>query len=174
MGCAVLARRSAGASSGLLRPPGALAADRFAGVCVRCGNCARACPASIIEPDLGTGGPASLLTPVVRFESDYCRENCRACGDVCPSGAIAPSGPPMAKPPMGIARVNAEICLLSEDRECTACRTHCPYEAIRYVFDEKDYVMTVQIDPQLCPGCGACQVACPTAPQKAIVVFDRA
>jgi ferredoxin-type protein NapF len=170
---AIVARRSAGASVQPLRPPGAVLGNRFTGLCVRCGNCARACPASIIQPDLGSG-LVSLLTPFVRFDTDYCRENCHACGDVCPSGAIAVSKPPATKPSMGVARVNAELCLLSEDRECSACRSHCPYEAIRYVFSEKEYMLTVVIDPQRCPGCGACQVACPASPEKAIVVVPVA
>jgi len=174
VGCALVARRSAAACTPRLRPPGSVDGNRFAGLCVRCGNCARVCPASIIHPDLGAGGVTSLLTPVVRFDADYCRENCRACGDVCPSGAIAATKSPAAKPSMGIARVNAELCLLSEDRECSACRSHCPYEAIRYVFSEKDYMLTVVIDPQRCPGCGACQVACPVSPEKAIVVVPVA
>jgi Pyruvate/2-oxoacid:ferredoxin oxidoreductase delta subunit len=69
--------------------------------------------------------------------------------------------------------VNAELCLLSDDRECSACRNHCPYEAIRYVFSEKDYMLTVVIDAARCPGCGACQVVCPASPEKAIVVGRR-
>jgi ferredoxin len=33
------------------------------------------------------------------------------------------------------------------------------------------YTLTPQIDPNRCNGCGACEAACPTSPQKAIVVL---
>jgi len=38
------------------------------------------------------------------------------------------------------------------------------------VFDEQLYTLTPCVDLQRCNGCGACQVACPTQPRKAIVV----
>lgn len=166
----LLAARSARAAPPALRPPGAAPEDQYGGLCVRCGSCARACPAGIISPDLGAHGVALFLTPVVRFDPDYCREDCRRCGQACPSGAIARVEAPAPKPSMGIARVDFELCLLTDDRECSACRTHCPYEAIQYVFSEKEYVLTVVIDADRCPGCGACQVACPVSPEKAITV----
>jgi formate hydrogenlyase subunit 6/NADH:ubiquinone oxidoreductase subunit I len=62
------------------------------------------------------------------------------------------------------------VCLLGEDRECFLCRNHCPYEAITLVWSETDYMLTPKIDLQKCPGCGACEVVCPTSPGKAIVV----
>jgi formate hydrogenlyase subunit 6/NADH:ubiquinone oxidoreductase subunit I len=64
-----------------------------------------------------------------------------------------------------------DICLLRDDRECTVCRRQCPYGAIQYVFDETDYMTRPEIDAAKCPGCGACETACPTTPKKAIVVF---
>jgi formate hydrogenlyase subunit 6/NADH:ubiquinone oxidoreductase subunit I len=72
---------------------------------------------------------------------------------------------------MGVPQVDMSICLLGYDRECSVCRNHCPFQAITYAFSEVEYTLTPQIDLTRCPGCGACQVACPTRPDKAIVVL---
>lgn len=155
-----------------LRPPNARTGAQFSGLCTRCGNCVRACPTGIIERDRGGHGLASLLTPVLSFEKGYCREDCTRCTEVCPSGAIVPLRiEDKLNARIGRPRVDAELCLLSEDRECSACARWCPYGAVRYVFSETTYSLQVQIDPQKCNGCGACEGACPTKPRKAIVVL---
>jgi len=158
-----------------LRPPGARDESQFVGVCTRCGNCLRVCPSGIIERDVGQNGWANLFTPVLRFENDYCREDCIRCTEVCPSGAIVRIS---LKQKMGIQiglpHVDMNMCLLGDDRECSVCKRWCPYDAIRYVFSETEYTLKPQIDPQKCTGCGACEAACPTKPQKAIVVLSSA
>jgi ferredoxin len=80
-------------SDTLLRPPGAVPEDHFAGLCIRCNNCVHACPSKIIHPDTGhEAGLAGFGAPVVRFDRDYeyCLETCNACTQVCPTGALAP------------------------------------------------------------------------------------
>ena len=169
---ASLARRTTTGTAGRLRPPSARPEADFLGLCVRCGNCARACPTKIITPDSSPPSLAAFLAPVVSFSAGYCREDCRACTEVCPSGAIAPlPGGDKLAAPLGIARVDMSLCLLGDDRECFVCRNCCPFQAIRLVFCEETYQLTPEIDPQRCPGCGACQVACPVGPRKAIVVY---
>lgn len=171
----LVARRVIARSPSSIRPPGALSESKFVGVCVRCGNCTRACPTQIIRPDLAPTGIAGLLAPVVVFADDYCREDCTRCMDVCPSGALQPvPADRKIMAPMGIARVDMDVCLLAEDRECSACRNHCPYEAITYVWSDVDYMLRPHVDKDRCPGCGACQVACPTKPTKAIIVVPHA
>jgi len=169
------ATRSARASAPRpLRPPGALDETRFVGLCIRCGNCMRACPTRIIRPDPGRSGMAGLLTPVLDFRQDYCLEDCTRCTEVCPSGALVrltPKDKPQA--PIGVPRVDMNVCLLGDDRDCAVCRNWCPYEAITLVFSEVEYTLTPQVDLEKCPGCGACELACPTAPTKAIVVVPR-
>jgi ferredoxin-type protein NapF len=155
-----------------IRPPGALDESQFAGVCTRCGNCLRVCPSGIIERDIGKNGLANLFTPALHFEDDYCQEDCIRCTQVCPSGAIVHlSLKEKTDIQIGLPRVNMNVCLLGDDRECSACKRWCPYDAIRYVFSQEQYTLIPHIDPQKCNGCGACEAICPTKPQKAIVVF---
>lgn len=65
-----------------------------------------------------------------------------------------------------------DLCLLREDRECSACMRWCPYNAIRYVFSEVEYALVPVIDAERCNGCAVCEKACPTGPYKAIGVFS--
>ncbi|MFW5693026.1 MAG: 4Fe-4S dicluster domain-containing protein, partial [Thermoguttaceae bacterium] len=172
-----IARRPAKAAEpplGPLRPPGAAGPEQFGGLCVRCGNCVRACPAGVLHADLGEGGVGSFLAPLLRVEGDYCREDCRACTQVCPSGAIRRlSLEDKRRTAIGLAKVDVEHCLLGWNKECSVCENRCPYEAIKITFDEVEYMTLPQVDPEKCVGCGACQVACPTSP-KSIVVLPEA
>ncbi|GHT26556.1 hypothetical protein FACS18942_04230 [Planctomycetales bacterium] len=52
-------------------------------------------------------------------------------------------------------------CLLYEDTECTICERECPYEAIEYIWSEKEYRKIVVIDKAKCTGCGKCIATCP-------------
>jgi ferredoxin len=170
---AIVARFVRSAAPCPLRPPGAREDDTsFLGLCVRCGNCVRTCPSRIILPDGGQRGVAGWLAPVLQFQEDYCREDCTRCMEVCPSGALARQ-PAVEKQQMriGLARVDMNVCLLGNDEECAICRNACPFEAISLIFSESDYSVTPVIDAGKCPGCGACEVACPTAPAKAIRVL---
>jgi len=160
------------AGVGPLRPPGARREPEFLGLCVRCGNCIRACPTGIIKPDLGGHGLMSLMSPALSFAEGYCREDCVACTGVCPTDALRPLA--IGEKPkirIGLPEVDINICLLGADRECSECRRWCPYGAIRYVFSESEYCLVPQIDATKCNGCGACEMACPTKPKKAIVII---
>lgn len=168
---AAVVRSSHKKESRPLRPPGALAEPTFLGVCTRCGSCARACPSGIIGQDRGQKGLASLLTPVLRFQKDYCREDCVRCTEACPSGALVRlSLQEKMRVRIGLPHVDMDLCLLADDRECSVCRSRCSYNAIRYIFSETDYTLIPQIDREKCTGCGACEAACPTLPRRAITV----
>jgi ferredoxin-type protein NapF len=170
-----LTRRPAGAAenSGPLRPPGAAEAGQFGGLCVRCGNCIRACPKEILHVDLGEGGIGSFLAPLLRIDGTYCGEECNACSQVCPSGAIRRlSLPEKNRAAIGIAKVDVDRCLLGWNQECSVCENRCPYEAIKIQFDKVEYMTLPQADPEKCTGCGACEVACPTSPKAIFVVAE--
>ena len=162
-------------SSRPLRPPGAVDELTFKGLCTRCGNCIRSCPHDIIRRDTEHHGFIGILTPVLTFDNNYCREDCNRCTLVCPSGALV--GVDLDNKQdiqIGMAQVDMNLCLLGEDHECSACMRWCPYNAISYVFSEAEYMLVPVIDAGKCNGCGACEVACPTSPRKAIRVLSNA
>jgi len=165
-----LALRRACADGGRpLRPPGAMSEGRFIGLCERCGNCVRACPEKLLSPDVGRYGILSLMTPCVDFQETYCLKECVACMEACPSGALerhAPDRKVLAS--IGKPAIDRERCLLNTT-ECRRCISACPYEALRTRWDAEAYEAVLTVDASRCPGCGACQVVCPTSP-KAIVV----
>jgi ferredoxin-type protein NapF len=158
-----------------LRPPGALDELRFTGACVRCGNCAQACPSKIIHPDFGAGGVAGFLTPRLRFQADYCREDCHRCNEVCPSGAIARlSLADKRRHVIGRAVLDLNLCLLAQGRECTACIQKCPYQAIAIHSSDGGFANEPRVVLDRCNGCGACEAVCPTQPDRAMRVRPAA
>lgn len=158
------------ATAGVIRPPASGKAARFTRLCVRCGACVRACPGQIIRFGGADAGWAGVLAPEVCYDDDYCVETCTACGQACPSGAI-PKFTLATKhaQPMGLARVNEERCLLGRGRECGACVSACPFEALDLEWDRVEMVSRVTVDAKRCTGCGYCEYVCPTTP-RAIAV----
>lgn len=156
-----------------LRPPGAVKEDVFAGLCLRCGNCIRACPSKVIRPDTGQAGILGLLSPAVRYETNYCLEECNACTQVCPSGAIqALNLKQKQEYVIGEARVDRALCLFGIS-DCNACVNACYWKAIQVLWDEEAYESYPQVDPLKCNGCGACEACCPTGDVKAIRVWKK-
>lgn len=167
---ALLLARQTGTAAGVLRPPGAAAESAFKALCARCGACVKACPHKIIHPDLGEAGLGGLLAPVIRYGNGYCFEQCKACTEVCPTGAIRHlSLEQKRRLALGTAVVEKSRCLAWHDSlYCMVCQEFCPYSAIEAV--EQKGVNCPVVDPNRCRGCGACQNDCPAQPVKAIRV----
>ncbi|MBR4170493.1 MAG: 4Fe-4S binding protein [Kiritimatiellae bacterium] len=161
-------------STEAIRPPGAVKAN-FNGVCARCGNCMRACPYELIQPDLGMTGLDGLFTPVVRYrhlapqQEQYCFQDCKACTEVCPTGALRPiTVEQKHETPMGRAVVYRDKCVAWAKKEyCVVCQEYCPYQAV--IEKPQDGVMVPVIDADKCRGCGACESACPADPIAIII-----
>ena len=161
------------ADNAILRPPGAIEEDKFAGRCVRCGNCMRACPSEVIHPDIGQTGIQGFMTPVVSYKKGYCLESCNRCTSACPSGALK-------KLPLeiknryiiGKAVLSPSLCFLIRGvNDCDICVRSCPFDAVQVYWDEEAYVAYPVVDPLKCNGCGACERFCPTGEAKAIRVM---
>jgi ferredoxin-type protein NapF len=163
---AFAARQVFGASAPRLRPPGAAEEVRFKALCIRCGNCLRACPSGILHRDLA-GGASGALAPVVRFGRErpsrrYCLETCHECTRSCPTGAIARlTLEQKNRRAIGLARIDLPGCLVTADRTCAVCIDVCPQKAITMSFSPETYTNTLHVDGQRCNGCGACMLVCP-------------
>ena len=175
LGCSLVALKIGHARSddAPLRPPGAIREDKFTGLCLRCGNCIRACPSRILHPDRGQSGVLGFLSPVVRYKTDYCKKECNACTTVCPSGALQRLNLEQKnRYVIGKASVDTSLCLWGVS-ECHACLAPCPYKAIKIQWNEEAYESFPGVDPAKCNGCGACEVVCPTGNLKAIKVRKK-
>lgn len=149
-----------------IRPPASGPEARFLRLCTRCGACVRACPSGIIRNGGVGAGLAGVLAPEVSFEDDYCPASCTACGQACPAGAIAAfTVENKSARPMGLAHVDHDACLLGAGRECGACATACPHEALDVKWIPAEMVSQIVVKPKACTGCGYCEYVCPSAPR---------
>lgn len=146
-----------------LRPPGNVDEITFKGGCIRCGNCARACPTGIIRPATGAGDVAGFLAPALEFSgANYCLQDCNRCGEVCPTGVIRRL--PLEEKnrhAIGVATIEVSQCLLTLEVECGVCVPRCPRGAIVESFNRQSYTASVEVLPEKCNGCGACVGICP-------------
>jgi ferredoxin len=159
-----------------VRPPGSLPEPEFLTACIRCGECFKACPNSVLQPLGFQQGLEGLWTPAVNADWAGCESSCNACGQVCPTGAIRAL--PLAEKKvarMGLAIVNERTCLpFAEKEACQLCVDECAsagYHAIEFTrvgtqvdADGQPIEGTGFLAPQVladrCVGCGLCQTRC--------------
>ncbi len=150
-----------------LVPFGAGSVKDFYDRCTACGLCISACPNKVLRPSTDL---QHLMQPQMGYEKGYCRPECTACSQICPTDAILPiSKEQKTVIHIGHAKVNHSLCLSCRDGiDCGNCARHCPVGAIRMV--ESDGRKIPVVNEELCIGCGACENLCPSRPISAIVV----
>lgn len=161
------------APNNVIRPPGALPETDFLARCVRCGECMKACPTNTLQP-IGLGyGITGLFSPSLYPRRGPCEPTCRACGLVCPTGALRPL-PSLAEKTsakLGTARVLRWKCLAWEhQRKCLVCDEVCPYNAIELLRIPGNSAPVPVVHETRCAGCGFCEFHCPVREERAIVV----
>ena len=150
-----------------LVPPGAQSVKNFYDKCTACQLCVAACPNGVLRPSTDID---HLLQPQMGYEKGFCRPECTACSEVCPTGAILRVHKD-AKTliHIGTASVNADLCLAANGVEhCGKCERECPTGAISMV--EVDGRRRPVVAEEQCIGCGKCEYLCPARPVSAITV----
>jgi ferredoxin len=150
----------------VLRPPGALAEDKFLDTCSRCGHCVSVCPANSIQLD-HTGFNGNGF-PYVDPEIQACVVcDGLSCMRECPTEALGYL--PRWLIDMGTAEWHPESCTRPHGDTCTNCIDHCPFGSDAIELRGND----IHVKTEGCTGCGLCQYYCPTYP-KSIVVVPKA
>ena len=160
----------------LIRPPGSVPEEQFLQLCIRCGECFKACPNNVLQPAGFAHGFNNLWTPVVVPTWSGCEPSCNNCGQVCPTGAIRALPMPEKKSArIGLAMVNLQTCLPHAGKEaCQLCADECnsagyhaiEFERVHTQFDENGNpledsgFMAPVVLADLCIGCGLCQTRC--------------
>ncbi len=159
-----------------LRPPGSVPEAEFLRMCVRCGQCLKACPFSALQPMGFEGGFESLWTPHLVPDWVGCEPKCNNCGQVCPTGAIRalPLEEKRAAR-IGLAIVVEANCLPHLGTQaCQLCHDECKaagYDAIEFVrvhveLDENGHPVEGSgfsapvVLAEKCKGCGLSQTRC--------------
>lgn len=159
-----------------IRPPASVPEQQFLQMCIRCGECFKACPNDVLQPLGFQQGLEGLWTPQVVADWAGCESSCNACTQVCPTGAIRAIELVEKKVcRIGLAEVNLETCLPHAGREeCQLCVDECTaagYHAIEFtrVGTEMDaegnpiegsgFIAPLVLADK-CVGCGLCQMRC--------------
>ncbi len=158
-----------------VRPPGSAPEDDFLSRCVRCGQCAVACPSNIIQPVWFSTGVLGLFSPALTPVRGFCDPHCHACAQACPTRAIRPL-PTQERvwSKLGTAKVERETCLAWKDKKkCLVCDEVCPYGAVSLKPEPGNPVYVPHVDETRCAGCGYCEHYCPVRPGRAILVGSK-
>ena len=170
-GLAVITDKEAPKSQTPITPPGSISARHIQRHCTACQLCVSACPNHVLRPSTDL---TCFMQPTLSFEVGYCRPECTACGQVCPTGAIQPiSKEEKTAIHVGHAVWKKDNCVvLTDGVSCGNCARHCPTGAIQMVEYQHNgqSVMIPTVDESRCIGCGACENLCPSRPFSAIYV----
>ncbi|MCC2113519.1 MAG: ferredoxin-type protein NapF [Hyphomicrobiales bacterium] len=139
-----------------IRPPFALAEERFIEACTRCDDCIRVCQPGIMVR--GDGG-----FPEIDFSRGGCTF-CDACADACHFGAF---GTERGERRLNFVAEATTACLDRKGVACRLCENWCPEDAIRFrpMIGGRSEVI---INRARCTGCGACVEPCPAAAMSMI------
>lgn len=133
------------------RPPWAIVENLFVELCDRCDACIKSCPPKILKR--GTAG-----FPEVSFQKSGC-DYCEACVRSCPTQALQISSDNHHQPWLQVVKFKHN-CLSENGVVCRSCGDVCESRAIKFKLIVGGSSL-VQLENQLCNGCGECVSICP-------------
>lgn len=162
-----------------MRPPGALTEKDFSSQCIKCGQCASACPYDTLK--MATPADAAVTgTPYFTPRQVPCYM-CQdlPCTRACPTGALSPDLKRIEDARMGLAVIDRENCLSWQGLRCEICYRVCPVKGKAITLEERrrDISLHAMFLPIVhssdCTGCGLCEQACPTQEAAIRVVSPK-
>lgn len=171
-GLAVLQKKQAPERSVQICPAGSSSLAAFNSRCIGCQLCVSVCPNGVLSPAVSFD---NFMRPVMNYEKGFCRPECTACSEVCPTGAIKKvTVEEKSSISIGHAVYNSFSCVVNTDGvSCGNCARHCPSGAITMVpnmFGTRPDSLVPSINAEKCIGCGNCEYVCPVRPVSAIYV----
>lgn len=172
-GLAVIVDKKVPKRSMPIVPAGAYSLRNLNTRCTACQLCVSACPNGVLRPSTNL---STFMQPELSFERGYCRPECTACSEVCPTGAIGRvTKEEKSSIQIGHAVWIKENCVvITHKKRCNTCARRCPTGAIKLVAAEPGARRTPIIDVERCIGCGACENLCPARPFSALYVEGHA
>ena len=163
----------------ILRPPGAKPEIDFLRMCIKCGQCAEACPFDTLRmAKPGDNKPMGTPYFIPRDVACYMCTDI-PCVPVCPTGALDEDSVSSVvegekvldinRSKMGVAVIDEESCIAYWGIQCDACYRACPLMGkaidIQYRRNErtgKHALLIPKVNSDICTGCGLCEHACVT------------
>lgn len=171
-GAALLGHTAVARPAQALRPPGALAEDKFLGACIRCGLCVRDCPPKNLKLSTwadGLGRDVAIGTPYFEARDIPCAM-CEGipCVKACPTGALDHALTDINKAKMGVAvLIDQENCLNFLGLRCDVCYRVCPVidkaitlEKVSNPRSDRHAMLLPTVHANACTGCGMCEKSC--------------
>jgi MauM/NapG family ferredoxin protein len=158
---------------GPLRPPGAPSEQQFVARCVGCGTCLAACPTGGLLPFVSAIRLDAAFTPRLVPRVGPCVPECTACGETCPTGAIATISAENKKTiHLGLAVIDRSRCLpWAHGERCVICVDACPSHFNAIVLQPTPTgPFHPHVEESQCTGCGICEYKCPLEGDAAIRV----
>lgn len=159
----------------LVRPPGARDEEDFLARCIRCGQCAQACPPeyntlTLLTIDAGTDAGTPCADDLRSRPCFLCQGHSELkCIAACPTGALDEILD-ARDIRMGIAVIDEQTCWAFTGILCRACWHACPWPDEAITLNER---LRPIVDTTVCVGCGLCEHACPVEPSAIVITRER-